>query len=115
MNVQIIAFVSATRMSTASRHVVARYVVKQADMPLDVGAAAVALAEIAYARLVAIYGLTRHMDGTLDDGLGHPEPLPRQDCAGIDYLAEEYILDRERAVDWLKAAATQTESEVLHV
>jgi hypothetical protein len=55
-------------MSNESSMVVSRYTVKRSDMPLDIGAAAVALSEIAYARLVALYGLARHIPGTLDDG-----------------------------------------------
>ena len=115
MNVEIVAFWTIERMSSETRMLVAKYVVKQADMPLDIGAVAVALAEIAYARLVALYGLARHVGGILDDGLGSCKTLPEQDRAGIDYLAEAYILDRDRAVNWLKQAAAQHEGEVSHV
>jgi hypothetical protein len=115
INVEIVAFWSLDGMSSASRMVVAKYIVKQADMPLDLGAISVALAEIAYARLVALFGLARHMPGVLDDCLGSPKNLPTQDEAGIDYLAESDILSREAAESWLRASASRQESEVAHV
>lgn len=115
MNVEIIAFWTIGRMSSQSRMVVAKYVVKAADMPLDIGSAAVALSEIAYARLVALYGLARHLPGVLHEGLGECETLPRQDREGIDYLAESNITSREGAESWLRSAAALQESEALHV
>lgn len=115
VSVEIVAFWSLSEMSSTSRRVVSRYGVKRADMPLDLGAVSVALAEIAYARLVALYGLARHLPGVLSHGLGVCEPLPAADRAGIDYLAEADILSEPAAVRWLKAAAGRQESEVLHV
>ena len=115
MNVEIVAYWTIRNMSSASKMVIAKYIVKRADMPLDVGAAAVALAEIAYARLVALYGLARHMPGKLHEGLGECADLPASDRAGIDYLAGTNIRSREAAEEWLKAAAASQEVEVLHV
>ena len=40
-------------------------------MPLDIGAVSLALAEIAYARLVCLYGLARHVPGRLSEGFDH--------------------------------------------
>ena len=115
INVEIVAFWTISDMSTASKMVVSRYVVKRADMPLDLGAVSVALSEIAYARLVALYGLARHLPGVLSDGLGSCNTLPPQDRAGIDYLAESNITSRTAAESWLRASASQQETEVLHV
>jgi hypothetical protein len=115
VNVEIVAFWCIDGMSSASAKVVSRYVIKRPDMPLDVGAVAVALAEIAYARLVALYGLARHMEGVLSDCLGHPEPLPVQDRAGIDYLAETDITRRGAAEAWLGECVSRQESEAIHV
>lgn len=115
INVEIVAFWTIDQMSSTSRTVVARYIIKRPDMPLDLGAVSVALAEIAYARLVALYGLARHMPGVLHDGLGMCATLPAADRAGIDYLAETDITGREQAESWLRAASAQQESGVLHV
>lgn len=115
INVEIVAFWTIGHMSSGSRMVVSRYIVKRPDMPLDLGAVSVALAEIAYARLVALYGLARHMPGTLDDGMGCCEELPVQDRAGIDYLAATNITNRTAAESWLRASASRQESEVCHV
>jgi hypothetical protein len=115
LNVEIVAFWTIGNMSSGSRMVVSRYVVKRPDMPMDVGAVAVALAEIAFARLVALYGLARHMDGVLDDCLGHVETLPQADRVGIDFLAETNINSRDAAEGWLLRATERQESGVLHV
>ena len=115
VNVEIVAFWTIGDMSTCSTKVVSRYMVKRADMPLDAGAVAVALAEIAYARIVCLYGLARHLPGRLSKHLGHCETLPAQDRAGIDYLAETNITSQEAAESWLKEAAARQESEALHV
>ncbi len=115
VNVEIVAFWTIGRISNRSDMVVSRYVVKRADMPLDLGAVAVALAEIAYARLICLYGLGRHMQGILSKHMGHCETLPAQDRAGIDYLAESNVTSRERAEEWLRESAAHQESEALHV
>ncbi len=115
VNVEIVAFWSIGRISNRSDMVVSRYVVKRADMPLDLGAVAVALAEIAYARLICLYGLGRHMPGVLSKHMGHCERLPEADRAGIDYLAESNVTSRERAEWWLRDCAARQESEALHV
>jgi hypothetical protein len=115
VNVEVVAFWSISDMSNTIGKVVSRYIVKRADMPMDVGAVSVALAEIAYARLVALYGLARHVPGRLNEGLGRCESLPQQDRAGIDYLAEQDITDRPAAESWLHGCLSSQESEVLHV
>lgn len=115
VNVDIVAFWTISRMSDESRMIVSRYTIKRSDMPLDVGAAAVALAEIAYARLVCLYGLARHVPGTLDDCMGCCETLPAQDRDGVDYLAESSITSRDTATTWLRNSASLQESEALHV
>lgn len=115
VNVEVVAFWSISDMSSKVGRVVSRYIVKRADMPMDVGAVSVALAEIAYARLVALYGLARHIPGRLHYGLGSCQSLPQQDREGIDYLAEQDITDRPAAEAWLHGCLSQQESGVLHV
>jgi hypothetical protein len=115
LNVEIVAFWTISGLSNKSKMVVARYVVKRPDMPLDLGSVSVALAEIAFARLIALYGLARHMPGTLHDALGLCEILPPQDRSGIDYLVETYVTSRDAAESWLTSCANQQESEALCV
>ena len=115
VNVEIVAFWSIGRISNRSDMVVSRYVIKRADMPLDLGAVSVALAEIAYARLICLYGLGRHIPGVLTKHMGYCEKLPAADRAGIDYLAESNVTSRERAEEWLRESAARQESEALHV
>jgi len=115
VNVEIVAFWSIGRISNRSDMVVSRYVIKRADMPLDLGAVSVALAEIAYARLICLYGLGRHLPGILSKHLGHCQSLPEADKAGIDYLAERNVTSREAAETWLRDSAARQESGVLHV
>lgn len=115
VNVEIVAFWTIGHMSNRSNMVVSRYVIKRADMPLDLGAVSVALAEIAYARLICLYGLGRHIPGVLSKYLGHCERLPAADRAGLDYLAETNVTSREGAESWLRECAARQESGVLHV
>lgn len=115
VNVEIVAFWTIGRMSNRSDMVVSRYVIKRADMPLDLGAVSVALAEIAYARLICLYGLGRHLPGILSKHMGHCATLPAQDRAGIDYLAERNVTSRDAAEEWLRESAARQESGVLHV
>jgi hypothetical protein len=115
LNVEVVAFWTIGHMSTECTMTVAKYVVKRADMPMDVGAVAVALAEIAYSRLVALYGLARHIPGELSLSLGTCERLPAPDRAGIDYLAEADVTSRGAAESWLRSMASRQESGVLHV
>jgi hypothetical protein len=115
INVEIVAFWTIGRMTSTSKMVVSKYVVKRADMPLDLGAVSVALAEIAFARLVALYGLARHVKGVLHQGFGWCETLPDADRAGIEYLAGTEIKERTAAEYWLRESAGVPEGEVLHV
>ncbi|MCY2924944.1 MAG: hypothetical protein NT031_05810 [Planctomycetota bacterium] len=116
MNVEVVAFWAIDRISSASSTVVARYVVKRPDMPLDLGSVSVALAEIAFARLVALYGLARHMPGRLSKHLGFcGARLPRADAKGIDYLIETNVTNRHAAEGWLRQSANRRESEVVNV
>ena len=115
INVEIAAFWTIDHMSNRSDKVVSRYVIKRADMPLDLGSVSVALAEIAYARLICLYGLGRHLPGVLSKHLGYCESLPPQDRAGIDYLAESNVTSRTAAQAWLRDCTARQESGVLHV
>jgi len=115
VNVGIVAFWSISDMSRQCPKVVGRYVVKRPDMPLDLGSVTTALSEIAFARLVALYGLARHVPGRLHEGLGMCEDLPKQDRQGLDYFIEKSVTGRDAAANWLRRAMASQESEVAHV
>jgi hypothetical protein len=115
VNVGIVAFWTIEDMSTHCRKVVGKYVVKSPDMPLDLGAVTTALSEIAFARLVGLYGLARLIPGKLAQGLGCVAKLPAQDRRELDYFVDERITSREMAAGWLRKAMAKQESEVAHV
>ena len=115
INVEIVAFWTIEQMSSRCGKVVGRYIIKSADMPMDIGSVSVAIAEIAYARLVALYGLARHVPGVVKKSLGYCSALPEADRAGIDYYVDEKVTRREVAEEWLRQSANHQESEVLHV
>lgn len=116
LSVEIVAFWSIRNVSSLSARAVAKYVVKRSEMPLDLGAVSVALAEIAFARLAALFAMARHMPGVLDNCLGNPErSLPEADAKGIDFLADANITTQTAAVAWLTRVAAQQEREVVNV
>ena len=115
VNVGIVAFWSCSNISTTVNKIVSRYTVKRPDMPLDIGAVTTALSEIAFARIVGLYGLGRHVPGKLHEGMGICEDLPVQDRRGFDYFIEKNVTDRTAAAAWLRAAMAKQESEVAHV
>ena len=111
INCEIVAFWTMKELSTSSRMVVAKYMVKRADMPLDLGSVALVLAEIAFARLIGLYGLARHVMGGLSEHLGFVAPLPDVDRAGIDYLSDQDITYRGAAESWLRNASARQGTE----
>lgn len=115
VNVGIVAFWSCSNISTRVDKIVSRYTVKRPDMPLDLGAVTTALSEIAFARIVGLYGLGRHVPGELHRGMGVCEKLPVQDRRGFDYFLESDVTSRTAASAWLHAAMAKQESEVAHV
>ncbi len=113
VNVGIVAFWSCSDISPQCPKVVARYTVKQPDMPLDLGAVTTALSEIAFARIVGLYGLGRHVPGELHRGMGVCEKLPVQDRRGLDYFVGQDITYRDAAVCWLRRAMARTAESVV--
>jgi hypothetical protein len=108
-NVEIVAFWSVEKMTSTVKRVVAKYMIKRSDMPLDLGSVSVSIAEIAFSRLVALYGLARHVPGKLRHSLGCCGSLPSQDQAGMDYVASQSVRNQQQAETWLKARAAMTE------
>lgn len=100
-NVEIVAFMVAGNVSDDVNVGVSKIVVKHPDMPMDVGALAFSLCEIAFYRLVVVIGSARRWPGKLYHGLGHPQQIPQADRDGFDFLVEEDITSESAAVEWL--------------
>jgi hypothetical protein len=110
-NVGIVLFYSAGVPTSDVGHAVTKCVVKEHDMPLDLGAAAFALSEIAFARCVMICGSMRHLPGKPRGGWGHMQHLPAEDRKGLDFIAELNIADRASAVEWVKMNLARAQAE----
>lgn len=77
---------------------VARVLVKAADRPMDVGAMAVALAEIAFFRLVMIGLNIRCARRKVEPCCGWPELLPAADGADFDIVLDSDVLTESGAI-----------------
>jgi hypothetical protein len=101
-NVEIVMFLSLYRPTRTVAQAVSRFAIKDAMMPCDVGALAFAMCEIAFWRLVCVYGSARHWPGQLTKGLGRCMSLPEADGRGVDFLIENDVKNEEAAVAWLR-------------
>ena len=115
LNVNLVAFDSVRNPTNAVTHGVIRYTLKDSTMPLDLGAVAFAMCEIAWFRVVGAVGGTRHFPGKLNESLGMAANLPAADREGLDYLVDADVLGEEKAVAWLKGCLANTDMEVAHV
>jgi hypothetical protein len=115
VNVEIVAFWSIEKMSSTSSQAVGNFIVKRADMPMEIGAAALALSEIAYARLVGLFALARHAKGRLDRNFGYAAKLPASDRKGMDYVIDNEVTSEVQAAAWLRACTANQESQTLEV
>ncbi|MCY3024596.1 MAG: hypothetical protein NTW87_36945 [Planctomycetota bacterium] len=102
-NVQVILFETNGSPSSAVETGLAKCVVKAADMPLDLGAIAFAMCEIAFNRCAVIMASARHWPGTLRSGFGHSREAPAQDRANADFFIENDVRSEAAAVEWLRA------------
>ena len=101
-NVQVILFEAGSGPTTAVETSVVKCVVKAADMPLDLGAIAFAMCEIAFNRCAVIMASARHWPGTLRSGFGRSRELPTQDRANVDYFIENNVRSETAAIEWLR-------------
>lgn len=102
LNVAIVLFKSVSDPSTTVSQGVIRYSLKDATMPLDLGACTFAMCEIAFSRIVGVCGEARHWPGRLASGMGRGSSLPRADRQGLDYIIDADVLSRQAAEEWLK-------------
>jgi len=115
VNVSIVLFDSVRHPTDVVQNGVVRYTVKDHTMPLDIGAVAFAICEIAWFRVVGALGGSRHWPGKINEGLGSAGSLPAADRKTCDYVIESNVLSKEAAQQWLRTCMTAQESEVVHV
>ena len=109
LNVGIALFRATKNPTSAVGKAVFRYMAKDHLMPLDVSAVAFAMCEIAFIRIVGIYGGSRHLPGTLSEGMGTPIMLPNADRAGLDYIIDADVLCKVSAEQWLRGCLVESE------
>jgi hypothetical protein len=110
-NVELVAFNSTSHPTERSAHAVSSLVLKSSDMPLDVGAVALAVCEIAFARTIMYVGAMRHWPGRARKGWGGVAQLPRQDRKVLDFVVETNVKSRESAETWLKACLEKAKEQ----
>lgn len=101
-NVGITAFTSTVAPASGVELAVNRYTIKRPDMPLDLGALAMSLCEIAFYRLVCVCGHARHFRSAIAAGNGFVRKLPGRDAAEVDYLIDSDVVTERRAIEWLR-------------
>lgn len=104
VNVGVVLFSSVGTPSSVVNRGVIKYMAKDPQMPLDLGALAFAMCEIAWFRLVAAVGDSKLWPGRLSGGLGSANPLPVADRRGLDFIIDEDVIGQTGAEQWLKAA-----------
>lgn len=102
-SVEILAFHACEKMARGTDRAYLRLTVKAADAPLDIGAVAFALSEVAFYRLAVLSAAARFARGTLSKGWGPVSRLTAQERIGIDILAEADIANEEQAVAWIQS------------
>ena len=115
VNVGIVAFDSTRKPTQTVEEVVTRYTLKDPLMPLDLGAVAFAMCEIAWFRIVGAIGQMRHCPGVHNETLGSAANLPSADRAGLDFLIDANVLGEEQATTWIKGCLANQNGEVCHV
>ena len=116
VNVSIVLFDAVRYPTDLVASGIIRYVVKDHQMPLDIGAVAFAMCEIAWFRVVGALGGMRHWPGKASEGLGSAmRQLPAADRQSCDYAIDADVLSKEAAQQWLRNTMAAQESEVVHV
>ena len=102
-SVGIVLFKCHADPTDAVAYGVVKYTLKLSSMPMDVSAITFAMAEIAFARIVGVYGTTRHWPGKVHFGFGRSVNLPDEDAALVDCLIEQDVLTQDAAVEAVRA------------
>jgi hypothetical protein len=115
VNVGIVAFDCTADPTNTVKLALTRYTIKDPLMPLDLGAVAFSMCEIAWFRIVGAVGQMRHCVGQHDESLGQAAKLPEADRAGLDYVVDANVLGETQATEWIKGCLASQEGEVCHV
>src|SRR5262249_53575375 len=105
-SVEIVAFKVTNEVTDRVGRALTRVTVKASDQPLDIGAVALALAEIAFIRLALMSANARRLPGTLTRSWGKVDSLAEHERTGIDILAERDITSESAAVEWIRRVNT---------
>lgn len=108
-SVSITLYKVAAQVTTEVQKSVTKVLVKRPDMPMDVGALAFSMCEIAFFRCAILPASARRLPGTIIDGFGTPREIPEADKAGMDFVIEEDVLSKEAAVEWLRRCLKREE------
>lgn len=90
----------ATRGSNGSVDVL-KINVKDANMPMDMGAVCFALCEIAFARGVSMPIISGNQLTEINGGWGMPTKLPKMDREDCDYYVDKNVGSMSAANEWL--------------
>ncbi len=99
--VEIIAFKSTSDVTDRCRHVSTRVLVKPSDSPLDIGAVAFALCEVAFYRLALMSANARRCPGYLTESWGRVANLLPEERQSLDIIAEKDINTEAAAIAWI--------------
>lgn len=103
-SVRIVGFLSTTDPSEKVGRQVTTVEIKAADMPMDLGAVSVALAEVAFFRLAVVFAALRSLPGKIHSSYGRAACIPSLDLQGFDFVIEREVMSRKAAVDWVRSA-----------
>lgn len=105
VSVEIVSASVSADISSQVRQCCARFVIKHADAPLDVGLATIALCEIAFFRLAVMTARTRALPDRVSDGWGQTTRLSGDVTADFDLVVDSNVRDRETATRVVTAQA----------
>jgi hypothetical protein len=101
LSVELSMFFSSMGLEKSRRgeRFILRVIVKHADRPMDIGAVALAAAEIAFFRIITMSASGRLARRVLHDRMGYVAPLPDVDAADYDIVLDSDVLTESAAID----------------
>lgn len=106
-SVEVVALQATSGPASGIARSVSRVTVKPADSPLDIGTLAVALGDLAFARMVMMVAENRCMPVRPDSRFGLPAMLTREERASFDVLIDSAAFDEETALRYVAAAVAK--------
>jgi len=98
-SVEIIAFACSDRTAASGKpsHAIHRLPIKLSSQPMDIGAVAVALCDIAFYRLIMLPVRARTLPYRIDGGFGRTTSLPARERDEFDIVIDSDVLNLEQA------------------